>query len=65
MAKQMTKVKITQVRSIISRPKRQKLTIQALGLGKINRSVEVENTPQIQGMINKVSHLVSVEELKK
>lgn len=59
----MAKVKITQVRSVIKRPKRQKLTIKALGLGKINRSVEVENTPQIAGMINKVSHLVTVTEL--
>lgn len=59
----MAKVRITQVRSIIRRPKRQKLTIQALGLGKINRSVEVEKTPQIAGMINKVNHLVSVTEL--
>ncbi len=59
----MAKVRITQTRSVIKRPKRQKLTIQALGLGKINRSVEVENTPQIAGMINKVSHLISVTEL--
>lgn len=59
----MAKVRITQVRSVINRPKRQKLTIQALGLGKINRSVEVEKTPQIAGMINKVNHLVSVTEL--
>ena len=59
----MAKVKITQVRSLIDRPKDQKLTIQALGLGKINKSVEVESTPQIKGMINKVSHLVTVTEL--
>ena len=59
----MAKVRITQVRSVINRPKRQKLTIQALGLGKINRSVEVEKTTQIAGMINKVNHLVSVTEL--
>jgi len=59
----MAKVKITQVRSLIDRPKDQKLTIQALGLGRINKSVEVESTPQIKGMINKVSHLVSVTEL--
>ena len=59
----MAKVRITQVRSVINRPKRQKLTIKALGLGKINRSVEVEKTPQIAGMINKVNHLVSVTEL--
>ena len=59
----MAKVSISQVRSTIKRPERQKRTIQALGLGKINKSVEVELTPQINGMINKVSHLVSVTEL--
>ncbi len=59
----MAKVRISQVRSAIGRPERQKRTIQALGLGKINKSVEVEFTPQIQGMVNKVSHLVSVTEL--
>lgn len=59
----MARVIITQVRSTIDRPNRQKLTIQALGLGKINRSVEVEYTPQIAGMVNKVSHLVTVKEL--
>ena len=58
----MGKVKITQVRSIIGRPSRQKRTIEALGLRKINQSVEHEVTPQIQGMINKVAHLVKVEE---
>ncbi|WP_210416893.1 50S ribosomal protein L30 [Echinicola soli] len=58
----MAKVKVTQVRSTISRPKDQKATIVALGLGKINKSVEVENTPQMAGMIRKVSHLVKVEE---
>lgn len=59
----MAKVKISQIRSAIGRPERQKRTIQALGLGKINKSVEVEYTSQIQGMVNKVSHLVSVTEL--
>jgi large subunit ribosomal protein L30 len=59
----MAKVKITQVRSLIDRPKDQKLTIQALGLGRMNKSVEVEATPQIKGMIKKVSHLVAVTEL--
>ncbi|MDQ3393694.1 MAG: 50S ribosomal protein L30 [Bacteroidota bacterium] len=59
----MAKVRITQVSSVIDRPKRQKLTIQALGLGKINRSVEVEYTPQIAGMVNAVNHLVTVTEL--
>lgn len=59
----MAKVKISQVKSTIKRPNDQKLTIKALGLGKINKSVEVEYTPQIAGMVKKVSHLVSVTEL--
>ena len=59
----MSKVRITQIRSTIDRPKNQKLTIQALGLGKLNKSVEVENTPQIAGMVNKVSHLVTVTDI--
>ena len=58
----MAKLKITQVRSIIGRPKDQKRTIQALGLGRINKTVEAEATPQILGMVRKVSHLVSVSE---
>ncbi|MBR9997530.1 MAG: 50S ribosomal protein L30 [Cyclobacteriaceae bacterium] len=62
MAK-VKKVKITQTRSTIKRPQDQIRTIKALGLGRINKSVEVEATPQIRGMINKVSHLVSVIEL--
>lgn len=56
----MAKIKIKQVRSIIKRPKRQKLTMQALGLRKINHVVEHEDTPQILGMVNKVKHLVEI-----
>lgn len=56
----MAKVQITQVRSGIKKPKNQKLTLQALGLGKINRTVEHELNPQIEGMIRTVSHLVVV-----
>lgn len=59
----MAKVSITQIKSIIDRPKSQKLTIQALGLGKINRSVTVELTPQIAGMVNKVHNLVEVKDI--
>jgi large subunit ribosomal protein L30 len=59
----MAKVKITQIKSTIDRPEKQKLTIKALGLGKINKSVEVEYTPQIVGMVNKVNHLVTIQEL--
>ncbi len=57
----MNKVLVTQIRSTIKRPKRQVLTIQALGLGKLNKTVEKELTPQIAGMISKVSHLVNVK----
>lgn len=60
----MAKVIVKQVRSVIDRPKRQRLTMEALGLRKMNHSVEHEATPQILGMINKVKHLVSVEEVK-
>lgn len=58
----MGKVKVTQIRSGIDRPKRQKDTLKALGLGKLHRTVEHEASPQILGMIKKVSHLVKVEE---
>lgn len=60
----MKKYKIKQVRSIIDRPEKQKRTMRALGLRRINREVVVEATPQIEGMINKVKHLVTVEEVK-
>jgi len=58
----MSKIIVTQVRSAINRTKRQKDTITALGLKKLNSPVEHEATPQILGMIRKVSHLVKVEE---
>lgn len=59
----MAKAKITQIKSTIKRPKKQKLTIQALGLGKINRTVEKELTPQIEGMLRAVDHLIHVERI--
>jgi large subunit ribosomal protein L30 len=59
----MAKVKITQIRSTIKRPETQLRTIESLGLGKIHSFVEVEFTPQIQGMVRKVNHLVSVTAL--
>ncbi len=59
----MAKIKITQVKSAINCPKRQKATLVALGIKKLNRSIEHEVTPQITGMINKVKHLVIVEEV--
>ncbi len=59
----MTKIKVTQVKSGIDRPERQKRTLKALGLKKMHASREVEATPQILGMVTKVSHLVKVEEV--
>jgi large subunit ribosomal protein L30 len=61
----MTKqIKITQIRSIIDRIEPQKRTIKALGLGRPNTSVVKRDTPQVRGMIRKVAHLVSVEDVK-
>lgn len=60
----MARIRVTQVRSKIRRPKDQKQTLEALGLRKIDQVVEHEATPTILGMINKVNHLVSVEEIK-
>ncbi|HEY4151578.1 MAG TPA: 50S ribosomal protein L30 [Chitinophagaceae bacterium] len=56
----MKKIKITLVKSPIDRPERQKLTLKALGLGKLNSTKEVEATPQVLGMVRTVHHLVSV-----
>ena len=56
-------IRITLVKSPIDRPERQKLTLQALGLNKLNATREVEATPQILGMVRKMNHLVKVEEL--
>lgn len=58
----MSAIKITQIRSTIKRPKNQKDTIKALGLGRINKSVVKELTPQIEGMVRKVHHLVEISE---
>ncbi len=59
----MKKIKITLVKSPIDRPERQKLTLKALGLNKMNSTKEVEATPQILGMVRKVEHMVAVEEI--
>ena len=59
----MDKIKITQVKSVIDRPKRQKDTMRALGLRRMNQSVVHEATPQILGMVNRVNHLVNVEKV--
>lgn len=60
----MAKIIVKQVKSGIDRPKRQKATLVALGLRKLHQAVEHEATPQIMGMIAKVSHLVEVKEVK-
>ena len=58
----MGKVKITQIKSSIDRSRKQKDTLIALGLRGINKTVEKDVTPQIQGMINEISHLVTIEQ---
>ena len=58
----MAAVKITQVRSSIGQSQRHRGTLRALGLGRIGRTVEHEESPQLAGMLRKVRHLVSVEE---
>lgn len=60
----MSKVRITQVRSAINRPERQKRTLLALGIKKLNQPREIEVSPQVLGMIDKVKHLLKVEEIK-
>jgi len=57
----MAKIKVTKVKSAINRTQNQKRTLEALGLRKIGQTVEHDDTPNILGMVNKVSHLVSVE----
>lgn len=59
----MAQLKITQIKSIIDRSERQKRSIEALGLKKMNDSVVHEDTPQILGIIRKVNHLVKVEKI--
>ena len=58
----MGKIKVTQIRSSIKRPKNKKRTLEALGLHKIGQVVEHDATPNIIGMVNIVKHLVSTEE---
>ena len=59
----MARIRITQVKSKNGKPERQKRTIEALGIRKLNHSVEHEATPQILGMVVKVQHLVKVENI--
>jgi large subunit ribosomal protein L30 len=60
----MKRIRVKQVSSKIRRPKNQKLTLEALGLRKMNQVVEHDATPAILGMVKTVNHLVSVEEIK-
>ena len=62
MAKKSETLKVTQVRSAIGRPRRQRQVLTGLGLNKMNRTRELEDTPSVRGMINKIQHLVRVEE---
>jgi large subunit ribosomal protein L30 len=55
-------VKVTLVRSMIGRPEQQRRVLRGMGLTRLNKTVELKDTPEIRGMINKVSHLVSTEE---
>ena len=57
------RLRVTQIRSTISCPKDQVLTVRALGLGRINRTIELTDNPAVRGMVFKVKHLVKVEEL--
>jgi large subunit ribosomal protein L30 len=59
----MKKIRIEQVKSAIDRPERQKRTLRALGINKMHKVVELEATPQIIGMIEKVKHMLTVEEI--
>jgi large subunit ribosomal protein L30 len=59
----MSKIKVTQRRSVIDRPKDQKSTVRRLGLHRINDSIIKDDTPDVRGMIAKVHHLVEVEEV--
>jgi large subunit ribosomal protein L30 len=59
----MAKIRITQVKSKNGKPERQKKTLEALGIRKLNHSAEHEATPQILGMVDKIRHLVKVENI--
>ena len=59
----MAKIRITQIRSKNGKPGKQKRTLEALGIRKMNHSVEHEATPQILGMVEKIRHLIKIEEI--
>ena len=58
------RIRVTLIRSYIGRPEKQRRIVRGMGLGKTNRAVVLSDTPEIRGMVNKVKHLVSVEELE-
>ena len=60
----MAKLKLTQIKSGIGRPERQRATLRGLGLKKLNQVSTIADTPEARGMLNKVSHLVSWEEVE-
>ncbi len=60
----MSKLKVTLVRSAIGRPQDQRQTLVGLGLKKLSKTVELEDTPSVRGMVKKVIHLVDVEEIR-
>lgn len=59
----MAKLKLTQVKSVIDRPKDQKITMRSLGLRKVYHSVEIDDTPSNMGMVDKVRHLLKIEKV--
>ena len=59
----MAKIKVTQIESAIDQSDRNKKTLQALGLRKVNHTVEKEMTPQIEGMVKRVHHLIKIENI--
>ncbi len=61
----MKQLKIELIKSSIGRPETQRKVLQGMGLGKMHKTVYLKDTPEIRGMVNKVSHLVSVEECEK
>ena len=64
MVNNMSKIKITQIKSFIKKPKNKKLTLKALGLKKIGQSIIHEKSNVIDGMIEKVKHLIKVEKIQ-
>ena len=61
----MAKLRVTQLRSVIDRPRDQKATVRALGLKRLGHTVVKEDRPEIRGMVAKVRHLVDVEEIRE